>query len=94
LRRERRDVLRIAPKDFRGHWRSRLVAQQPDDDLLLPLLAVAVVPIRRQLVLFPLQITAGHVVQKQLRLLASPPLPQQPLLDLLLPLAQPFQIGV
>ena len=71
-----------------------LVAQQPDDNLLLPLLAVPGVAIGPVGILFTFQITARHVIEKQLRFLLAVPAGEQPVLDPLLVLAEPSQVDI
>ena len=87
-------VLRIAAEHFRRDRRTLFVAQQADDNLFLAFLAVAIIAVGAQGVVLPFQIAAGAVVEEQLRLALSAPGQEQPLLDLLLVLAQPGQILV
>ena len=87
-------VLRVAPEDFAGERHALLVAQQADDNLLLPLLAVPGVAIGPVGIPFTFQITARHVVEKQARFLLAAPAGEQPVLDPLLMLAEPSQVGV
>ena len=70
------------------------VAQQADDDLFLTLLDVPRVAVVAVGVVFTFQITAGHVVEKQLRFPLPSPGGEQPLFNGLLVLAQPGEIGV
>jgi hypothetical protein len=87
-------VLGVAPEDFAGERRALLVAQQPDDNLLLPLLAVPGVAIGPVGILFTFQITARHVVEKQVGFLLAAPTGEQPVFNPLLVLAEPSQVGV
>src|SRR5207244_13592094 len=64
LRGESFRILRVAAKNLRRDRRALLVAQQADDNLLLALLAVAVVAIGAVGIALAFQITAGHVVEK------------------------------
>ena len=91
---KRGGVLRVAAKDFAGNRLALLVAQQADDHLFFAFLAVAVVAVGPQGVVVSFQIAAGHIVEKQLWFACSTPGGKQLLLDGLLVLAQPSEIGV
>src|SRR5208337_4866599 len=84
-------VLRVAAEDFGRERRALLVAQQPDDNLLLPLLAVPGVAIGPVGIPLTFQITARHVVEKQGWFLLAVPAGEQPVLDPLLMLTEPSQ---
>ena len=96
LRQERLRIARVARENLDRQRNALLVAQQADHDLLLASLAVAVVAEGGQLVVRPLQVTAGHVVEKQFwpaLLVRLAGLKQSPF-DVRLPLAQPVKVCV
>jgi hypothetical protein len=92
LRAESLGVLRIAAKHFRRDGCALFIAQQADDDLLLAFLAVAVVAVGAQSIVFAFQVAAGDIVEEQLRLALRMSGGEQPALDLLLVLRKPSQI--
>ena len=84
----------IASKNIRRHWCAFLVAQQPNNDLLLTCFAIPVIAKSRQGIALALEVTAGDVVQKQRRLTDPAPRCEQAALDGRLMVRQPYQVVV
>ncbi len=87
-------ILGVAPKDFCRDRLAVLIAQQADDNLLFTPLAVAIVAVGAILVLLAFQIAAGHVIEKQLRLLLSMAGGKESLFNLNLVLTEPAEIFI
>src|SRR5215471_11545200 len=92
LRRKGLWIMRIAWKDFDGDRLPILVAQQADDNLALPLFAIAIVTKGRQGVVRPFQVATGHIIQKQGDWFGLGALHQEPILYRSLGLSQPSQV--
>ena len=86
--------MRVAAKHLGRDRRALLVAQQADDDLFFALLAVAVVAVGPVGIVLAFEVTAGHVVEKQIQFVLPAPLGEQPFFNGPLVCAQPGEVDI
>jgi len=84
----------IARKDLDRQWHAPTVAEQSEDDLHLAAFAVAVVAEGTQVMVFALQVAAGHIVEEERRLFVGIGFCKKPGLDAALMVGEPRQVFV
>ncbi len=87
-------VRRVAREGFQRHRHALVIAEQADHDLFFAALAIAVIAERRQLIVRPFQVGAGHIIEIEGGLGRGAALRKEVLLNGRLPLGEPGEIGI